>query len=167
MPRQLDSDPVIKSGQRIVIAHAVDRPGPLQLRYEAIVDPDHDTVSALQIAEVPVADPPGSVLPDIYRSRHCQSDSMHKLAAKELGHLWQGYSGVQDLRDWVMNRVTFRSNSPTGNTTAVDSPVEKVGVCRDFAHLMMRCAAQRIFRPPRHRHRLRCRAGPGIDRLPC
>ena len=44
---------------------------------------------------------------------------------------------MQAIRDWVQNRVTFRSNSSTGNTTAVDTLVEEVGVCRDFAHLMI------------------------------
>ncbi len=52
---------------------------------------------------------------------------------KEFGHLWQGYSRVQAIRDWVLNRVTFRSNSSTSDTTAVDTLVEEVGVCRDFA----------------------------------
>lgn len=111
--------------------------GPLRVRYEAMVDLDHHTASAQQVAEVPVADLPGSVLPYIYPSRYCQSDRLHKLAVKEFGHLWQGYGRVQAIRDWVMNRVTFRSNSSTGNTTAVDTLVEEVGVCRDFAHLMI------------------------------
>jgi len=51
--------------------------------------------------------------------------------------LWQGYSRVLAIRDWVMNRVTFQSNTSNGNTTAVDTLVEEVGVCRDFAHLMI------------------------------
>jgi transglutaminase-like putative cysteine protease len=76
-------------------------------------------------------------LPYIYPSRYCQSDRLHRLAVKEFGHLWHGYSRVQAIRDWVLNRVTFRSNSSTGNTTAVDTLVEEVGVCRDFAHLMI------------------------------
>jgi transglutaminase-like putative cysteine protease len=59
------------------------------------------------------------------------------LAIKEFGHLRQGYSRVQAIRDWVLNCVTFRLNSSTGNTSAVDTLVEQVGVCRDFAHLMI------------------------------
>lgn len=37
--------------------------GPLLVRYEATVDLDHHTAPPEQIAEVPVADLPGSVLP--------------------------------------------------------------------------------------------------------
>jgi transglutaminase-like putative cysteine protease len=111
--------------------------GPLTVRYDATVDLNHFTAPPEQIGEVSIANLPGPVLPYIYPSRYCQSDRLHQLAVKEFGHLWQGYSRVQAIRDWVQNRVTFRSNSSTGNTTAVDTLVEEVGVCRDFAHLMI------------------------------
>jgi transglutaminase-like putative cysteine protease len=111
--------------------------GPLSVRYGATVDIQHFIAQPQAIAEVSVANLPGHVLPYIYPSRYCQSDRLHRLAVKEFGHLWQGYSRVQAIRDWVLNRVTFTPNSSTGNTTAVDTLVEEVGVCRDFAHLMI------------------------------
>jgi transglutaminase-like putative cysteine protease len=111
--------------------------GQLQVRYDATVDLGHYAAPPGQLAEVPVANLPGPVLPYIYPSRYCQSDRLHRLAVKEFGGLRQGYGRVQAIRDWVLNRVTFRANSSTGNTTAVDTLVEEVGVCRDFAHLMI------------------------------
>ncbi len=111
--------------------------GPLTVRYDATVDINHFTALTDQIGEVSVANLPGPVLPYIYPSRYCQSDRLHRLAVKEFGHLWQGYGRVQAIRDWVLNRVTFKSNSSTGITSAVDTLVEEVGVCRDFAHLMI------------------------------
>ena len=111
--------------------------GPLTVRYDATVDLDHHIAQPAQIGEVAVANLPGAVLHYIYPSRYCQSDRLQRLAVKEFGHLWQGYSRVQAIRDWVLNRVTFLSNSSTGNTSAVDTLVEEVGVCRDFAHLMI------------------------------
>ena len=44
---------------------------------------------------------------------------------------------MQAIRDWVANHVSYRANTSTGNTTAVDTLVEQTGVCRDFAHLMI------------------------------
>ncbi len=111
--------------------------GLLKVNYAATVDLDHFSAPHDQIFELPVARLPGPVLPYIYPSRYCQSDRLHKLAVKEFGHLQRGYSRVQAIRDWVLNRVTFRSNTSTGNTTAVDTLIEEVGVCRDFAHLMI------------------------------
>jgi transglutaminase-like putative cysteine protease len=101
------------------------------------VDINHYSVTPEQIHEVPVANFPWAVLPYIYPSRYCQSDRFQRLAVKEFGHLRQGYSRVQAIRDWVLNRITFRYNSSNGNTTAVDTLLEEVGVCRDFAHLMI------------------------------
>jgi hypothetical protein len=129
----LHTDPVTNTRLLRLKAFA----GPLMLRYDATVDIDHYTSPPEQISEIAVANLPGSVLPYIYPSRYCQSDRLHRLAVKEFGHLRQGYSRVQAIRDSVLNRVTFRSNSSTGNTTAVDTLVEEVGVCRDFAHLMI------------------------------
>eukprot|EP01041_Mallomonas_annulata_P017154 gene17154-35500_t len=82
-----------------------------------------------------VAQLPGSVLPYIYPSRYCESDRLHRLAVKEFGHLPQGYTRVQAISNWVTQRVAFRSNTSNGNTTALDTLVDEVGVCRDFAHL--------------------------------
>jgi transglutaminase-like putative cysteine protease len=111
--------------------------GLLKVNYEATVDLDHFSAPPDKIFEMPVASLPGQVLPYIYPSRYCQSDRLHKLAVKEFGHMQHGYNRVQAIRDWVLNRVTFRSNSSTGITTAVDTLIEEVGVCRDFAHLMI------------------------------
>jgi transglutaminase-like putative cysteine protease len=135
--------------------------GPLTVRYDATVDINHYTAAPEQIGEVAVANLPESVLPYIYPSRYCQSDRLHRLAVKEFGHLRQGYSRVQAIRDWVLNRVVFRSNSSTGNTSAVDTLVEEVGVCRDFAHLMIAlCRAVNI--PARFATGIDYGADPGL-----
>ena len=133
LPLNLYTDPVTHT--RLLRLKASS--GPLTVRYDAVVDLNHFTAPPQQIGEVFIANLPGPVLPYLYPSRYCQSDRLHRLAVKEFGQLWQGYSRVQAIRDWVQNRVTFRSNSSTGNTTAVDTLVEEVGVCRDFAHLMI------------------------------
>jgi transglutaminase-like putative cysteine protease len=77
------------------------------------------------------------VLSYLYPSRYCQSDRLHRLAMHEFGQQWQGYSRVQGIRDWVQRRTTFASNTSNSNTSAVDTLLETVGVCRDFAHLMI------------------------------
>jgi transglutaminase-like putative cysteine protease len=73
----------------------------------------------------------------IYPSRYCQSDRLIKLANNEFGQLPQGYGRVQAIRDWVNRHIKFTINSSNSNTSAVDSIIEQVGVCRDFAHLMI------------------------------
>ncbi|MBA3592761.1 MAG: transglutaminase family protein [Pseudomonadota bacterium] len=112
-------------------------PGPLTVNYAATVDVHHFRELPDNLPEINVLQLPGQVLSYLYPSRYCQSDRLHRLAVKEFGHLRQGYSRVQAIRDWVNQRVTFTSNSSTGYTTAVDTLIDEAGVCRDFAHLMI------------------------------
>jgi transglutaminase-like putative cysteine protease len=111
--------------------------GPLHLCYQGTVDIAHWQHAVAPIKEVPVAQLPGTVLPYLYPSRYCQSDRLHKLAVSEFGHLWQGYSRVQAICDWVHQRIKFQPNTSSSTTTAEDTLIERVGVCRDFAHLMI------------------------------
>jgi len=112
-------------------------PGLLKVAYNATIDLSHHFAQPSQIAEVPVARLPAQVLSYIYPSRYCQSDRLHRLAMREFGQQWQGYSRVQGIRDWVLQRTTFSQNTSDSNTSAIDTLLETVGVCRDFAHLMI------------------------------
>lgn len=130
---QIHTDPA--SGNRYMRLRAL--PGPLKLSYTATVDLAHHRADPAQLAEVPVARLPFEVLGYLYPSRYCQSDRLLRFATHEFGQLWQGHSRVQAIRDWVNRRITFTSNTTNSNTSAVDSLIEQVGVCRDFAHLMI------------------------------
>ncbi len=112
-------------------------PGDLCVHYDASVDISHRTDTPANIEEIGVSRLPLAVLPYIYPSRYCQSDQLYSLASAEFGNLRQGYARVQAINDWVRERTQFRSASSNSSTSALDTIVEKVGVCRDFAHLMI------------------------------
>jgi transglutaminase-like putative cysteine protease len=130
---QLHTDPT--TGNRYMRLRA--RPGELRLSYSATVDLTHHAADPSQLAEVPVRELPPEVMGYIYPSRYCQSDRLIKFAINEFGSLWQGHGRVQAIKEWVQRRVTFTSNTSNSNTSAVDTLIEQVGVCRDFAHLMI------------------------------
>lgn len=123
------------TGNRFMRLHA--NPGPLTVSYSATVDLDQHRADPATLAEVPVRQMPLDVMAYIYPSRYCQSDRLLKFAINEFGHLWQGHSRVQAIQAWVQKHVTFTSNTSNSNTSAVDTLIEQVGVCRDFAHLMI------------------------------
>ncbi len=133
VPSMLETDPA--SGNRYLRLTAL--PGHLSVRYSTTVDINHHFALPADVPEVPVARVPAHVLGYIYPSRYCQSDRLHKLATREFGQRWQGYSRVQGIRDWVLERTTFSSNSSNSQTSALDTILEQTGVCRDFAHLMI------------------------------
>ena len=122
-------------GNRYARLHA--GPGPLNVRYDATVEIAHHIVSPDGIQEMPIAELPPEVLPYIYPSRYCQSDRLNQLARAEFGGLRQGYWRVRAIQDWVHRRTRFVSGSSNATTSAVDTLIEHVGVCRDFAHLMI------------------------------
>jgi len=113
------------------------RPGPLSVRYGATVDIDHHRQSAALLEEVPIADIPPEVLPFIYPSRYCEADRLRRFAGREFGHLRPGYWRVQAIHDWVRQRTVFTPGTTNSSSSAMDTLVEQVGVCRDFAHLMI------------------------------
>lgn len=133
VPYDIATDPVSRNRYLRMQAGA----GHLQVVYEATVEIEHHSADPRTLSEVPVWQLPGAVLPYIYPSRYCQSDRLSKLAFKEFGHLPQGYSRVQAICEWVQQRVSFESNSSNGSTSAIDTLIDRVGVCRDFAHLMI------------------------------
>lgn len=112
-------------------------PGPLTVRYGATVALHHHIAQPEQISEIPVARLPMDVMGYVYPSRYCQSDQLHRLAVAEFGHLRQGYSRVQAIQEWVQHRVKFTNNASNSNTSALETLRDGVGICRDFAHLMI------------------------------
>lgn len=130
---QVDTDPVTLNRFLRVSAG----PGPLQLNYDATVELRHHVADPAGIAEVPVCRLPTRVLGSIYPSRYCPSDRLLRLAMREFGHLTPGYARVQTIRDWVLQRTAFTPNTSNANTSALDTLLDTVGVCRDFAHLMI------------------------------
>ena len=133
VPTDMATDPA--TATRFMRLHA--DPGPLTLAYTATVNIAHHLAEPDSLAEVPVRYLPLDVMPYIYPSRYCQSDRLLKLAFNEFGSLWQGYSRVLAIQHWVQKHVAFVSNTSNANTSAVDTLIEQVGVCRDFAHLMI------------------------------
>lgn len=130
---EVATDPV--TGTRFTRLHAEE--GPLLLRYEATLDLDHHRADPGSLKEVDVCCLPLEVMPYVYPSRYCQSDRLLNLAFREFGSLPRGYGRVLAIQRWVQDRVRFASNTSDGNTSAVDTLIDGVGVCRDFTHLMI------------------------------
>lgn len=60
---------------------------------------------------------------------------MVELAWSLFGKVQAGYPRVQAICDYVHNRLTFGYGFAHNTRTAFEAHDERVGVCRDFAHL--------------------------------
>ena len=109
--------------------------GNLNISYRAIVETTHDYSDPSQISEVDPANLPLDILHYLYPSRYCQSDRLFRLAEAEFGNLYPGYSRVTAICNWIYHNISYLSGSSDSSTSAEDTAIERVGVCRDFAHL--------------------------------
>ncbi|MGC4043165.1 MAG: transglutaminase family protein [Armatimonas sp.] len=80
-------------------------------------------------------DLPAEVMPYTLPSRYCQSDLLSRLAMGEFGSLAPGGGRVQAIAEWVRTHVEYQYGTTNAMTSAYDTAVQRIGVCRDFAHL--------------------------------
>jgi transglutaminase-like putative cysteine protease len=104
----------------------------------------HDLVdpSAKQIA---VGELPDATLQFLKASRYCESDRLSELAWSTFGGTQPGYQRVQAICDYAHNRLKFNYQDASQDRTAFSANEERIGVCRDFAHLgIALCRAMNI-----------------------
>lgn len=110
--------------------------GRLELRYDAVVEDDGaPDVSAPEAGEVPVDRLPSECLPHLLASRYCETETLMDFAWRRFGDIRPGWKRVKAICDYVHARLTFSYGYARATRTAAQANDERVGVCRDFAHL--------------------------------
>jgi transglutaminase-like putative cysteine protease len=82
-----------------------------------------------------VQDLPPGTLPFLLGSRYCETDLLSETAWRLFGDTAPGHARVQAICDFVHRRIMFDYLSASATRTAADAFRERVGVCRDYAHL--------------------------------
>jgi transglutaminase-like putative cysteine protease len=90
----------------------------------------------LDAREIPPHELPNDVLRFLLASRYCEVDQLSAIAVDLFGNIPPGWGRVQAICDWVHNKVTFNYGMTRPTKTALDVFTERVGVCRDFQHLV-------------------------------
>jgi transglutaminase-like putative cysteine protease len=85
--------------------------------------------------EVPIAQLPDEAVSFLLGSRYCETDRLSALAWSLFGNTPRGWQRVQAIVDYVHNHLTFGYQFARATRTAFEGYQERVGVCRDFAHL--------------------------------
>jgi transglutaminase-like putative cysteine protease len=80
---------------------------------------------------------PSETLPFLLGSRYCEVDRLMEVAWSLFGCAPEGWGRVQTVCDWVHANVRFDYQAARPTKTAYELFVERVGVCRDFAHLAL------------------------------
>lgn len=85
--------------------------------------------------EVPITALPDEVVGFLHGSRYCETDRLSELAWSLFGQTPPGWARVQAIVDYVHQRLQFGYQFARSTRTAFEGHEERVGVCRDFAHL--------------------------------
>ncbi|WAT19188.1 transglutaminase family protein [Aurantiacibacter sp. MUD11] len=94
---------------------------------------------APELGSLAMVDPhelPGEAVGYLFDSRYCQADRMQSFVADRFGKL-EGGAKVAAMRDWIAENFHYVPGASTPNTTALDSFVERRGICRDYAHVLV------------------------------
>ena len=92
-----------------------------------------------KLQKVDAHDLPGETVEYLFDSRYCQADRMQSFVQDEFGEA-DGGQKVLAMRDWIASHFTYTPGASDSSTTAVDSFVERHGICRDYAHVMIAMA---------------------------
>jgi transglutaminase-like putative cysteine protease len=82
---------------------------------------------------------PAEAVQYLFDSRYCPADRLQPFAEAEFGGT-SGGARVEAIREWIAGNMAYVEGCSDSNTTALDSFVERRGVCRDYAHVMIALA---------------------------
>ncbi|SRR5690606_4024364 len=82
---------------------------------------------------------PGETVQYLMDSRYCPADRFQPFVEAEFGGL-SGGARVLAMRDWIAGHFSYVPGCSTPQTTALDSFVERRGICRDYAHVLITLA---------------------------
>lgn len=110
--------------------------GPITFTNDFIIGdsglPDDVAPDAIQH---PLEELPVETLVYLLGSRYCETDRLNDLAWSLFGNGPRGWALVQRIVDYVHERISFGYQHARPTKTAFDAHEERLGVCRDYAHL--------------------------------
>jgi transglutaminase-like putative cysteine protease len=93
-------------------------------------DPQLPDAKALKVEHLP-----DDVVVYLLGSRYCETDTLSDLAWSLFGNIPAGWGLVQAIVDYTQERIAFGYAHARATKSAWQANEERLGVCRDFAHL--------------------------------
>ena len=100
-----------------------------------VVDPGTTDVQVPAAWQRRVEDLPDEMLIYLLGSRYCDTDRLSDMAWSLFGQGPAGWTLVQNICDFVHERIAFGYEHARATRTASEAFEERRGVCRDYAHL--------------------------------
>ena len=110
--------------------------GRVVIDYRAEVMINRVAVPIDELAALPPRKLPGETVQYLMDSVYCPAERFRTFVDTEFAGLTGG-ARIAAMGDWIAAKLTYAPGSSNAATTALDSFVERRGVCRDFAHVLI------------------------------
>lgn len=107
--------------------------------YRAHVEITRATKDISTLKQVSLRELPGELVKYLMASRYCPADEFQNFVAAEFGTL-EGGARIAAIANWINSGFSYVIGSSGPQTTALDTFVQRQGVCRDYAHLLVTLA---------------------------
>jgi transglutaminase-like putative cysteine protease len=113
--------------------------GSLACDYRASIEIDRPPVDLASLDPVEMHELPGETVKYLMGSRYSQSDQFQNFVRSEFTGVFGG-ARISAIRDWIEATFEYVPGSSDAETTALDTFIQRRGVCRDYAHVMVTLA---------------------------
>lgn len=118
--------------------------GRFEVRHEARVDIHRQIVDLPSLKQLEPHQMPAAPVKYLFDSRYCQADQFQTFVADQFGGT-SGGARIEAIHDWVAAKFTYAPGSSDASTTAHDSFIERRGICRDYAHMVVTLARASVI----------------------
>ena len=111
--------------------------GEVKIHTETIVEVKNDILFNETADYVLVEELPSEAIQFLLPSRYCLSDTdvIRDLAYSIIYNMEIGFLQVEAIRQWIFQHIQYQYGFTFSHTNSNDILRNKIGVCRDFAHL--------------------------------
>ena len=113
--------------------------GLFEANYASTIRVDRSIPDFSAMEAVAPQDMPAETTQYLFDSRYCPADQFQPFVSAEFAGTSAG-PRIEDIRDWIAQNFTYQSGTSDTRTDARDSFIERRGICRDYAHVMVTLA---------------------------
>mgnify|MGYP000740054652 CR=1 FL=1 len=118
--------------------------GRFEVQHEARVEIRRQLVDLPALEQLEPHQMPAAPVKYLFDSRYCQADQFQSFVGDEFGGT-SGGARIEAIREWVADKFTYAPGSSDASTTAHDSFIERRGICRDYAHMVVTLARASVI----------------------
>lgn len=117
--------------------------GDVAVNYEAQIEVSRRSVPLAALTAAKPHDLPSEAIKYLFDSRYCPAGRFGMYVDSEFGETSGAENGgarVEAIAAWIARHFSYTPGVSGPNTTGADSFIDRAGVCRDYAHVMVMLA---------------------------